>query len=545
MGGHGGLNILPQKRWNVYGRENRLKVARDEEKYEEEQKEARAKHEAAEKEFRHRMLLQRARERYGGPDQIGMAQPAASLLPAAAAEPGVFSIEAGEGSIQVDHPALASLQHAGEAAAATATVDTDKGQQKQQQQKQQPEAGSAARREPGKDRSRKRSRRERRSEAGSGGTAAATGAEVVEKPTLADLARQLQSGGASAGSGTATGHAEAGEGARQASQHLALGDKNGSQEVATAGTVAGQSQVGTVAAQQIGDRFTKEKLEHINLFADEERKAKNPEAEAEKRAERKARGNADTQTSDAKFDERFKFGYGLTGKQAAPWYAQHAATLPGSAIERLEAPSHHGAQLDQWRRAGQAALATGNGQQQLQQGQAQAVESGAGQNGAAVPAGTAAPGAVLSLLGAVRVAEGMEATDEGRRDKKRGRKRRRSSRGSGRGSNSESGSPSSDSEAESSRDGKHKRHKKGKRDKDKGRVKSREKRKHSKGSSRSQSGESLIEKLRRERLERESAERQRQQQVVASHAAGQRQGEAEGRRYHSGFGFRRPPLGRR
>ena len=62
MGGHGGLNILPQKRWNgahlfhqsnevfgsclliyvvklaVYGRENRLKVARDEEKYNAEQK---------------------------------------------------------------------------------------------------------------------------------------------------------------------------------------------------------------------------------------------------------------------------------------------------------------------------------------------------------------------------------------------------------------------------------------------------------------------------------------------------------------------------
>jgi hypothetical protein len=38
MGGHGGLNILPQKRWNVYGRENRLKVSRDETKHEEEQK---------------------------------------------------------------------------------------------------------------------------------------------------------------------------------------------------------------------------------------------------------------------------------------------------------------------------------------------------------------------------------------------------------------------------------------------------------------------------------------------------------------------------
>ncbi|XP_077235444.1 leukocyte receptor cluster-like protein [Tasmannia lanceolata] len=31
MGGHGGLNILPQKRWNVYRNDNREKVRRDEE----------------------------------------------------------------------------------------------------------------------------------------------------------------------------------------------------------------------------------------------------------------------------------------------------------------------------------------------------------------------------------------------------------------------------------------------------------------------------------------------------------------------------------
>ena len=32
MGGHGGLNILPQKSWNVYNRDNRQKVAEDEAK---------------------------------------------------------------------------------------------------------------------------------------------------------------------------------------------------------------------------------------------------------------------------------------------------------------------------------------------------------------------------------------------------------------------------------------------------------------------------------------------------------------------------------
>ena len=31
MGGHGGLNILPQKTWNVYRGDNQAKVKRDEE----------------------------------------------------------------------------------------------------------------------------------------------------------------------------------------------------------------------------------------------------------------------------------------------------------------------------------------------------------------------------------------------------------------------------------------------------------------------------------------------------------------------------------
>lgn len=29
MGGHGGLNILPQKRWNVYRQDNKEKVQKD------------------------------------------------------------------------------------------------------------------------------------------------------------------------------------------------------------------------------------------------------------------------------------------------------------------------------------------------------------------------------------------------------------------------------------------------------------------------------------------------------------------------------------
>lgn len=52
----------------------------------------------------------------------------------------------------------------------------------------------------------------------------------------------------------------------------------------------------------------------------------------------------------------------------------------------------------------------------------------------------------------------------------------------------------------------------------------------------------VIERLRQERLEREAAEVRRQQQVIRHAAAAARQGEAEGRRYHSGFGVgQRPP----
>lgn len=37
MGGHGGLNILPQKSWNVYGHKQRQRVKRDEERAAEEE----------------------------------------------------------------------------------------------------------------------------------------------------------------------------------------------------------------------------------------------------------------------------------------------------------------------------------------------------------------------------------------------------------------------------------------------------------------------------------------------------------------------------
>ncbi|RMZ55271.1 hypothetical protein APUTEX25_005549 [Auxenochlorella protothecoides] len=61
--------------------------------------------------------------------------------------------------------------------------------------------------------------------------------------------------------------------------------------------------------------------ERFNLFALEEQmsQAKHPEVEAEKRKMVANRGDQKTQTSDAKFDERFKFAHGLTGSSSQPW----------------------------------------------------------------------------------------------------------------------------------------------------------------------------------------------------------------------------------
>ncbi|CAD7695985.1 unnamed protein product [Ostreobium quekettii] len=60
MGGHGGLNILPQKSWNVYGRKNRLKVLEAEEKERREERKRRGKRKAADNEFRRNALLKKA-----------------------------------------------------------------------------------------------------------------------------------------------------------------------------------------------------------------------------------------------------------------------------------------------------------------------------------------------------------------------------------------------------------------------------------------------------------------------------------------------------
>jgi hypothetical protein len=56
MGGHGGLNILPQKSWNVYGQKNRQKVAEDEAERDKKEAKAQAQQERSARELRLRAL---------------------------------------------------------------------------------------------------------------------------------------------------------------------------------------------------------------------------------------------------------------------------------------------------------------------------------------------------------------------------------------------------------------------------------------------------------------------------------------------------------
>lgn len=52
------------------------------------------------------------------------------------------------------------------------------------------------------------------------------------------------------------------------------------------------------------------------------------QVQEEKRQEKRRRGDEATQTSDARFDERFALAHGLTGRAAQPWYARRGSTLP-------------------------------------------------------------------------------------------------------------------------------------------------------------------------------------------------------------------------
>ena len=61
MGGHGGLNILPQKSWHVYRRDNVSQVEKDEAEASKAEQVAKKKHEDEERGHRRKLLLQRAK----------------------------------------------------------------------------------------------------------------------------------------------------------------------------------------------------------------------------------------------------------------------------------------------------------------------------------------------------------------------------------------------------------------------------------------------------------------------------------------------------
>ncbi|KAG0472625.1 hypothetical protein HPP92_014044 [Vanilla planifolia] len=77
MGGHGGLNILPQKRWNVYNYENREKVRRDEEAAAREEQLKREQAHRRDSEFR----LEKLRQAAGRSGSLST--PSSSLAPIA------------------------------------------------------------------------------------------------------------------------------------------------------------------------------------------------------------------------------------------------------------------------------------------------------------------------------------------------------------------------------------------------------------------------------------------------------------------------------
>ncbi|KAL3647291.1 hypothetical protein CASFOL_008259 [Castilleja foliolosa] len=87
MGGHGGLNILPQKRWNVYNFDNREKVRRDEEAAAKEEQIKREQSRKRDTEFRLEKLRQARGLANRGPDKSDNQASSSSTQPEPISEP--------------------------------------------------------------------------------------------------------------------------------------------------------------------------------------------------------------------------------------------------------------------------------------------------------------------------------------------------------------------------------------------------------------------------------------------------------------------------
>jgi hypothetical protein len=315
MGGHGGLNILPQKKWNVYNRDNRLKVARDEAAHDQRQQDLAEKHNAAEREHRRKALKERARQRHGGAATINLdalyasAEPSrASLKDATEQDPTGYQFRQGA-ALPLD-----VATHGTDPMLSLKTTTAGEGTEGQ------PPPPPSKRQRKDKNQSKNQ-----------------------PAPSLAELALQLNN---------------------QAPPFVIKAPL-------AANETANRN---STAAPQPPNK-------HLNLFEEEETRAKNPDKAAEQRLLLSKRGDITTQTTDAKFDESFQLAYGFGGGSGkngdsggdinrGPWYVQHPSnslivaedvSLIKKEEARWRAKSSGGggggvSMMERWKEEGRAAL---------------------------------------------------------------------------------------------------------------------------------------------------------------------------------------------
>ena len=266
MGGHGGLNILPQKKWNVYNRDNRLKVARDEADFAEQQKHLSEKHGAAETQQRLRTLKERARQRHGGAATINLDEHDGRS--------SSFAVEAEkskEERVELVGGARNEVVEDKDDAIVVAPLV--------KRQRREPPPPNQLHHQ----REQKRNTRKPASSLDEHATGYLLPCTTTTRETTIDTVVDID-----------FPHQQ---------QHNELISKP-------------PPPPSTEKKEEQQQRF-------FNLFAEEELRARNPEKAAEERVQAARRGDPKTHTTDEKFDERFKLAYGLGGRGAPlPWYSR-------------------------------------------------------------------------------------------------------------------------------------------------------------------------------------------------------------------------------
>ena len=267
MGGHGGLNILPQKKWNVYNRDNRLKVARDEADFAEQQKHLSEKHAAAETQQRLRTLKERARQRHGGAATINLDEHDGRS--------SSFAVEAEkskEERVELVGGARNKVVEDKDDAIVVAPLV-------KRQRREPPPPNQLHHQREQKRNTRKPAASLDEHATGYLLPSTTTTTRETTTDTVVDIDFPHQQ------------------------QHNELISKP-------------PPPPSTEKKEEQQQRF-------FNLFAEEELRARNPEKAAEERVQAARRGDPKTHTTDEKFDERFKLAYGLGGRGAPlPWYSR-------------------------------------------------------------------------------------------------------------------------------------------------------------------------------------------------------------------------------